>query len=115
MEMLVVLAVIALLLTLAMPRYFSGLDRAKDTLLLENLATTRDALDKFYADQGRFPDSLDELVRRKYLRGLPIDPITQSPRTWVLVPPEPPARGAVGDLHSGAKGRTKDGKAYATF
>ena len=115
MEMLVVLAVVALLLTLALPKYFSGLDRARETVLLENLVTTRDAIDKFYSDQGRFPESLEELVTRRYLKSLPLDPITRSTRSWVFTPPAPPTRGQVQDLHSGARGKTSNGKAFSSL
>ena len=113
-EMLVVLAVLALLLSLALPKYFSGLDRARESLLVENLQTTRSALDQFYADQGRYPGSLDELVARRYLRALPLDPLTNSTRSWRLVPPEPPIQGQVADLRSGARGKGPSGLAYAT-
>jgi general secretion pathway protein G len=113
-EMLVTLTVVGLLLSIALPRYFHGLERAKETLLLENLQTTRAALDSFYADQGRFPESLDELVARRYLRALPIDPVTNSVRTWRLVPPESPLKGQVADLRSGARGAGASGLPYAT-
>lgn len=115
MEMLVVLAMVALLLTLALPKYFSGLDRARESVLVENLATTRDAIDKFYADQGRFPESLDELVTRRYLKALPLDPISRSTRTWVFTAPVPPTRGQVQDLHSGARGKTSSGKPFSSL
>ncbi|MDO6385635.1 MULTISPECIES: type II secretion system protein [unclassified Uliginosibacterium] len=112
-EMIVAMAILALLLTIAVPRYFDGLDRSKDAVLMENLKVTRDVIDKFYGDNGRYPDSLGELVDKRYLRALPVDPITQSSRSWVIVPPEPPLRGQVYDLHSGAKGHTKDGRPYS--
>jgi len=115
MEMLVVLAVVALLLTLALPKYFSGLDRARESVLVENLATTRTAIDNFYADQGRYPDSLEELVARRYLKALPMAPITKSNRSWVFTPPEPPTKGAVQDLHSGARGQSSGGKVFSSF
>ncbi|WP_328824936.1 type II secretion system protein [Uliginosibacterium aquaticum] len=114
-EMIVAMAILALLLTIAVPRYFDGLDRSKDAVLMENLKVTRDVIDKFYGDNGRYPDSLGELVDKRYLRALPVDPITQSNRSWVIVPPEPPLRGQVYDLHSGAKGHTKDGRPYSTL
>ena len=114
-EMLVVIAILALLLTLALPRYFDGLDRSKDAVLLENLRATRDVIDKFYGDNGRYPDSLGELVDKRYLRSLPFDPVTKSNRTWIIVAPDPPAKGQVYDLHSGARGSTKDGRAYGSL
>ena len=114
-EMLVAMAILALLLSLVVPRYFDSLDRSKDAVLMENLKTTRDVLDKFYGDHGRYPDSLAELVERRYLRSLPLDPITQSNRTWLIVPPDAPIRGQVYNLRSGAKGHTKDGRPYGAL
>jgi general secretion pathway protein G len=71
-ELLVVLSIIALLLTLAVPRYFNSIDVAKEAVLRENLHLVRETIDKFYADKGRYPESLDELVSEKYLRSLPL-------------------------------------------
>ena len=65
------LAIISLLATLAVPRYFQSIDTAKETILADNLRITRETIDKFYGDTGRYPDSLDELVEKKYLRALP--------------------------------------------
>ncbi|HEY5801035.1 MAG TPA: prepilin-type N-terminal cleavage/methylation domain-containing protein [Burkholderiaceae bacterium] len=113
-ELLVVLAIVALLATLALPRYFQSMDTAKDTVLRDNLQTTRATIDKFYTDQGRYPDSLDELVEKKYLRALPVDPWTDSPSTWVIVAPEG-GNGNVYDLKSGAPGASRNGKPYADF
>ncbi len=106
-ELLVVLAILALLLTIAVPRFFRGIDQSKETVLRENLHITRDIIDKFYGDNGRYPASLDELVQRRYLRALPRDPITESPATWLLVEPEKGS--GVYDLHSGAAGNTRSG------
>lgn len=111
-ELLVVLAIVALLLTLAAPRYFQSLDTAKETILSENLRLVRETLDKFYGDNGRYPDSLDELVERHYLRSLPYDPMTESTATWTLIPPTTNAAGKVYDLKSGAEGQTQEGRAF---
>ena len=111
-EMIATVGILALVLTLAVPMYFESLVRTRDAVLMENLATTRDVIDKFYGDNGRYPDSLPELVEKRYLRSLPIDPITRSNRTWQIIPPEAPARGQVFDIRSGARGTTKDGRAY---
>jgi general secretion pathway protein G len=112
-ELLVVLAIVALLLTLAMPRYFQNIDSSKEAILRDNLRITRDTIDKFYGDTGRYPKSLDEMVERKYLRALPLDPITDSSTTWVIVPPDDTDKGNVYSIKSGAPGNTKDGKPYA--
>lgn len=114
-ELMIVMAIIALLLTLAVPRYFHGLDKSKDVVLMENLRITRDVIDKFYSDNGRYPDSLNELVETKYLRGLPYDPVTESSRTWLIVPPEPPYKGEVYDIKSGARGVAQDGRPYSSL
>lgn len=114
-ELLVVLGIVALLLTLAVPRYFPSVDAAKEAMLADNLRTVRETLDKFYGDTGRYPDSLDELVEKKYLRALPRDPITDSTSTWVLVAPEQGIRGSVGSIKSGAPGSGRNGKAYAEW
>ena len=114
-ELLVVLAILALLLTLAVPRYFSSIERAKEAALKQDLNTLRESIDKFYADTGQYPKILDDLVEKKYIRKLPIDPITESTTTWLLVAPEPPLEGDIADIHSGAQGTAKDGTKYADW
>jgi general secretion pathway protein G len=96
-EMLVVMTLIALLLTLAVPRYFSTLDTGRDRVQLQNIATLRDAIDKFHADQGRYPQALDELVEKKYLRHIPKDPITEA-ADWDVIAPTDPSLGNVYDV-----------------
>ena len=112
-ELLVVLAIVAMLLTLAVPRYFHTIDSAKETILVENLRTTRDAIDKFYADKGRYPEALEELVSSKYLRAPPYDPLLESNEQWTLLPPPGDAKGKVYDLKSSAPGQTNLGKPIA--
>lgn len=114
-ELLVVLAILALLLTLAVPRYFNGIERAKEATLRQDLTTLRESIDKFYADRGQYPKTLEDLVERKYIRKLPIDPITESDATWALIAPEPPLEGDIYDIHSGALGTAKDGSKYADW
>jgi len=114
-ELLVVLAIVALLMSIALPRYFQHIDASKEVVLRENLQTTRDAIDKFYGDQGRYPDGLDELVSRKYLRALPIDPVTGSNSTWKLAAPDDGSKGNVYDLKSGAEGAAKDGVPFSEW
>lgn len=111
-ELLVVLAIVALLLTLAVPRYFQSIATSKETILADNLRITRETIDKFYGDTGRYPESLQELVEKKYLRALPIDPITESATTWIIVPPDDAAKGSVYSINSGAPGNNRDGKPF---
>lgn len=109
-ELLVVMAIVATLLTLTLPRYFQSVDSSKETVLMENLRATREAIDKFYGDNGRYPDSLDELVGKRYLRSLPVDPVTDSASTWTIIPPPDPTKGKVYDLKSAAPGKARDGR-----
>lgn len=111
-ELLVVLSILALLLTLAVPRYFNSIEKAKDATLKQDLNTLRESIDKYYGDNGKYPTSLDDLVERKYIRKLPIDPITEKTDTWIFTPPEPPLEGDIYDIHSGSKALAKDGTRY---
>lgn len=112
-ELLVVFTVIALLLTIAVPRYFGSIDKSKEAVLRENLNQMRDAISRYYADKGKYPESLDTLASDKYLRRVPLDPITESDKTWVIVQPQDAQKGGVYDIRSGAPGSTKDGKAFS--
>ena len=114
-ELMVVLAVIATLLTLAVPRYFASLEKSRESVLQQDLALMRATLDKYYGDKGRYPDALDELVSSKYLRSLPVDPITESSATWVIIPPDPPELGGVYDVRSGAEGVALNGTQYRNW
>ena len=111
-ELLVVLGIVALLLTLAVPRFFPSIDSARETILAENLRNTRTVIDQFYSDTGRYPDSLEQLVEKKYLRAVPLDPITDSSSTWIVVAPEDSSQGAVYSIRSGAPGNGRNGKPY---
>lgn len=115
-ELLVVMAVIATLLSIAVPRYFIHLDRAREASLRESLAVMRDALDKYRADTGRYPENLQELADKHYLRRVPTDPLTNSSETWVAVPPPgEPGERRLWDVRSGAEGHGLDGSDYATW
>jgi general secretion pathway protein G len=114
-ELLVVLAIVATLLTLVAPRYFSQLETSKEVVLKDNLRSTREVIDKFYGDIGRYPDSLDELVEKKYLRSLPFDPVTDSTTTWQIINVPAGYKGNVFDLKSGAVGTSRQGQTYAQW
>lgn len=114
-ELLVVLAIIGTLLSIAAPRYSGSADRARETVLKENLATLREAIDKYYGDTAAYPGSLDDLVAKRYLRRVPVDPVTDSTTTWMVLPPPEGKKGAVFDVKSGATGKARDGTAYADF
>lgn len=114
-EMLVVMASLALLLAIIAPRYARHVDQARETVLRQNLRGLRDALDKFHGDRGRYPAELQELVGEKYLREMPLDPLTERNDTWVPVAPREGQQGTVGDVRSGAPGKASDGSAYASW
>lgn len=96
-ELLVVFVLIALLLTIAVPRYFHSMESAKEKVREQNLATLRDAIDKFKSDQGRYPGTLTELVQKQYLRQLPQDPVTRSDK-WAALPVPGAAEAGIYDV-----------------
>ncbi|WP_295993267.1 type II secretion system protein [Rugamonas sp.] len=114
-ELLVVLGIVALMLTLAVPRYFPSIDKSREVVLADNLRNMRAVIDQFYGDTGRYPDTLDQLVEKKYLRALPLDPITDSSASWIIVPPDDGSKGAVYSIKSGAPGNDRSGKPYADW
>ena len=115
-ELLVVMAIIGTLLSIVVPQYFRSLDRSRESTLKQNLRATREAIDRYYGDLGRYPDALEDLVTKRYLRSVPVDPITESAATWIAVaPPEGLAAGKVYDLKSGAPGKAQDGSEYAEW
>lgn len=115
MELLVVMAIIATLMTIAMPRYFNSLQTSKETTLRQSLAVMREALDHYYGDTGHYPESLEQLVEQRYLRAAPLDPITERRDLWQVLPPPEGTAGGVGDIKSGATGRARDGSLYAEW
>jgi len=114
-ELLVAMTIIALLLSIVAPRYFNSISKAEEAVLREDLSLMRSALDKYRADTGKYPDTLDELVNWKYLRKLPVDPITKRADTWIVIPPAGSERGMVFDIRSGAQGRARDGTLYGDW
>jgi general secretion pathway protein G len=111
-ELLVVMAIIAVLLTIAVPRYFHALERSRETVLRQDLAVLREAIDKHYGDLGQYPDSLGALVERHYIRAVPIDPITSSAESWEMVVSDDPDHPGVRDVHSGSDAMATDRTPY---
>lgn len=114
-ELLVVLAIIGSLLTIAVPSYFASLDNSRETALRQSLSVMRDAIDHYRGDVGKYPDSLQDLVTRRYLRNIPSDPVTGVADAWVIEAPPDAGTGAVRDVRSGAPGNGRDGTAYGTW
>ena len=114
-ELLIVMAIIGTLLTIAVPRYFRALEHARETVLRQDLAILREAIDKHYADLNEYPDVLAALVDKRYVRSLPVDPFTKAADTWTVVTSEDPDHVGIRDIHSGAEGNGADGTALASW
>ena len=113
-EILIVVAIIGILATIAQPSYNRALTAAREATLKENLFILRDRLDQFYADNGKYPGSLNDLVDKPYLRRIPRDPMTGSAETWVLVPAtdEQGQQSGIFDIKSGSDKIALDGSRY---
>ncbi len=116
-ELIVVMAIVALLTSIVAPRYFGGLQKSKETALRTSLNTMRDAIDHYVADKGRYPDTLEQLAEARYIREIPEDPLSGQRDQWVLIAPPPDAQdpGNLYDVRSGAAGRGSDGRLYADW
>lgn len=117
MELLVVVSIIGLLVSIAIPNYMNAITRAREAVLKENLYIMRNTLNQYYADKGEYPDSLQTLVRDHYLRAVPVDPFTESSNTWqeiiadseFLSPSQTPG---VWDVKSGSAELSLNGTMY---
>jgi general secretion pathway protein G len=114
-ELLVVMAIIATLLTIAVPRYFHALQRSREAVLKQDLTALRESIDKFYGDTGKYPQTLAVLVEKHYLRSIPVDPIAKAADKWVVVSSDDPEDTGVKDVKSGAEGLSEGGVAYAEW
>jgi general secretion pathway protein G len=119
-ELMVVMSLIVILATMGLVQYRQSVTRAREAVLKEDLFRLRDAIDQYYADKNKYPETLGALVTEGYLRGLPEDPFTRSSTTWQEVPAEPdPANPVVApgvyDVKSGSDGTALDGSRYADW
>jgi general secretion pathway protein G len=114
-ELLVVMAIIATLLTIAVPRYFRSMQRSREAVLKQDLTTLRESIDKFYADTGKYPQTLAVLVEKRYLRRIPVDPIAKAADKWIVVSSDDPEDNGVKDVKSGAEGTGESGVLYAEW
>ena len=111
-ELLVVMSIIAVLLTIAVPRYFRTLERSRETVLRQDLSVIREAIDKHFGDYGQYPDSLAALVERKYIRAIPEDPIAKKTDSWQVIVSEDADHPGIKDVHSSAEGNASDGSPF---
>ena len=119
-ELMVVIALIMILATMALVQYRNSVTYAKEATLKSQLFIMRDAIDQYYADKGKYPDSLQTLVSESYIRAMPRDPFTTSSDTWQTVPAEPEsgastAAAGIFDVKSGSEGTGLDGSRHADW
>jgi len=114
-ELLIVRAIIGTLLSIAVPRYFRTLERARETVLKQDLSILREAIDKHYADLNEYPDTLPALVEKRYVRSVPVYPFTKLADTWTLIPSDDPDHAGIRDIHSGAAESAADGTPVASW
>ena len=96
-ELLIVITIIGILASIAVPNYQRSLIKARESVLMENLYQMRRAIDGYFADNAKYPDSLEILVEAKYLRGIPSDPFTDVPDSWEVEAPTPREDGSVAE------------------
>ena len=119
-ELMIVVTLIMLLASLSLVQYRNSITRAKEGTLRAQLFIMRDSIDQYYADKGKYPDSLQTLVSEQYLRSVPRDPFTESSDTWQTVPAEPEpgsvtAAAGIFDVKSGFDGTSIDGSRYSDW
>jgi general secretion pathway protein G len=119
-ELIVVISLVVILSSIAFATYRDSVQRGREAVLREDLFRMRDAIDQYYADKGKYPIGLEELVSSGYIRRVPVDPITRSDSTWQTVPAEPDPNNpsvevGIFNVKSGAEGNALDGSSYADF
>ena len=112
-ELLIVMSIIAILATIAQPSFKQAIIKARESVLKEDLFILRDVIDQYYADKGKYPPAMDDLVGEGYIRGIPRDPFTNSADTWQLIyNSEQEEEQGIYDVHSGSDMVAVDGTAY---
>lgn len=119
-ELLIVIAIIGIIAGMAVAQLRTAPQRAREAVLKEDLYAIRDVIDQYFADKGKYPESLDTLVEEGYLRRIPVDPITESEGTWQTVQAEATdedteGAGGIIDVKSGADGTALDGTRYSDW
>jgi general secretion pathway protein G len=119
-ELMIVMSLIVVLASIALAVYTNSVTRAKESVLKEDLFRMRDAIDQYYADKGKYPPTLQDLVADKYIRTIPVDPFTQSADSWRTIesepdPNNPSASPGIYDVRSGSDLKALDGTNYADW
>jgi general secretion pathway protein G len=119
-ELMIVMAIIGILITMAIPSFVGAIKHAREAALKEDLQTMRTAIDTYTMDKQKGPQSLDDLIQDGYLRAIPEDPMTRQKDTWVtdssdsmfsLDETEP----GITDVHSGSTETGSDGQPYSSW
>ena len=119
-ELIIVMAIIAILASIAVPSYLSSMKAAKEAVLKEDLHVMRNAIDSYTMDKGKAPQSLDDLVQAGYLKAIPTDPITHSDQTWVTNTSDTyesvdESEPGIDDVHSGSQETGSNGQMYSIW
>lgn len=121
-EIIIVFSLIGILVGMGLPQYQSAAKRAREAVLKEDLFQMRKLIDQYCQDKAKYPASLQTLVDEKYLRAIPVDPITKSASTWVEIRETPPMDEyvmpenlGIVDVKSGAEIKAQDGTLYSTW
>lgn len=119
-ELIIVMAIIAILISIAVPIYANMVRRAKEAVLQEDLHTMRTAIDSYTIDKQKAPQSLDDLVQAGYLKSIPVDPMTSRNDTWITSESDTmtdinETEGGMDDVHSGSQDISSDGTSYNTW
>jgi len=119
-ELMVVISIIVILMSVAIPRYQASILRARETVLRDDLYTLRSVIDQYTLDKQKAPQALQDLVDSGYLKTLPMDPFTNSRETWIPITDDSimsadQSQPGIIDVHSGSEQKSSEGSAYSTW
>ena len=119
-ELMIVMTIIGILASIAIPSYIRSVQKAKEAVLREDLHTLRTSIDSYTVDKEKAPQSLDDLVQAGYLKSIPNDPMTSRNDTWITSESDTmtdinETQGGMDDVHSGSQGLASDGTTYNTW
>jgi general secretion pathway protein G len=120
-ELMIVMSLLLILVTIAVPIYRQSILRAKESVLRQDLFTLRSVIDQYTLDKQKSPGSLEDLVSAGYLKMLPTDPFTGRNDSWqaeqedISQSPDQDSGPGIGDVHSGSSQMGSDGTAYSTW
>lgn len=119
-ELMVVISIIVILMSVAIPRYQASILRARETVLRDDLYTLRSVIDQYTLDKQKAPQSLQDLVDAGYLKTLPMDPFTNSRETWVPITDDSimsadQTQPGIIDVHSGSEQKSTEGSTYSSW